>query len=118
RNARNAAEMTETSKRDGVDLRAIELDVQSEPSVNAAVEKVIGESGRIDVVVYNAGHMIGLRRSPYLGENSDAAVERGIGQMAGFRTHTQVVGDGRLVSSVRGISGPALPGPLCFRPDQ
>src|SRR5262249_45981552 len=71
RNARNAAELAETSKRDGVDLRAIELDVQSETSVNAAVEKVIGESGRIDVVVYNAGHMIGLRRSPYLGENYD-----------------------------------------------
>jgi NAD(P)-dependent dehydrogenase (short-subunit alcohol dehydrogenase family) len=58
RNAKNAAEMAETSKRDGVDLRALELDVQSEPSVNAAVAKIIGESGRIDVVVHNAGHMM------------------------------------------------------------
>ncbi len=55
RNAKNAAEMAEISKRDNVDLRAIELDVQSEPSANAAVEKIIAESGRIDVLVHNAG---------------------------------------------------------------
>jgi NAD(P)-dependent dehydrogenase (short-subunit alcohol dehydrogenase family) len=58
RNAANAAEMAATSTRDGVDLRAIELDVQSEPSANAAVEKIIAESGRVDVVVHNAGHMM------------------------------------------------------------
>src|SRR5580700_3477938 len=58
RNAQNAAEMAEMSARDGVDLRAVELDVQSEPSTNAAVEKIVAESGRIDVVVHNAGHMM------------------------------------------------------------
>jgi NAD(P)-dependent dehydrogenase (short-subunit alcohol dehydrogenase family) len=58
RNAGNAAEMAKTSARDGVDLRAIELDVQSEPSTNAAVEKIIAASGRIDVIVHNAGHMM------------------------------------------------------------
>jgi NAD(P)-dependent dehydrogenase (short-subunit alcohol dehydrogenase family) len=58
RNAANAAEMAATSARDGVDLRAIELDVQSEPSANAAIEKIIAESGRVDVVVHNAGHMM------------------------------------------------------------
>jgi NAD(P)-dependent dehydrogenase (short-subunit alcohol dehydrogenase family) len=58
RNAGNAAGMAETSARDGVDLRAIELDVQSEPSANAAVEKIVAESGRIDVIVHNAGHMM------------------------------------------------------------
>jgi NAD(P)-dependent dehydrogenase (short-subunit alcohol dehydrogenase family) len=58
RNAGNAAEMAETSARDGIDLRAIELDVQSEPSANAAVEKIVAESGRIDVIVHNAGHMM------------------------------------------------------------
>ena len=58
RNAKNAAEMAATSARDGVDLRAIELDVQSEPSANAAAERIIAETGRIDVVVHNAGHMM------------------------------------------------------------
>jgi NAD(P)-dependent dehydrogenase (short-subunit alcohol dehydrogenase family) len=58
RNAKNTAEMAEISARDGVDLRALELDVQSEPSANAAVEKIIAASGRIDVLVHNAGHMM------------------------------------------------------------
>lgn len=55
RNAKNAAELSGIA---GSDLRPIELDVQSEPSVNAAVEKIIAESGQIDVVVHNAGHMM------------------------------------------------------------
>lgn len=55
RNAKNAAELSAIA---GSDIRPIELDVQSEPSVNAAVEKIIAESGQIDVVVHNAGHMM------------------------------------------------------------
>jgi NAD(P)-dependent dehydrogenase (short-subunit alcohol dehydrogenase family) len=55
RNAQNAAELSGIA---GSDIRPIELDVQSEPSVNAAVEKIIAESGQIDVIVHNAGHMM------------------------------------------------------------
>ena len=55
RNAKNAAELSAIA---GSDIRPIELDVQSEPSVNTAVEKIIAESGRIDVIVHNAGHMM------------------------------------------------------------
>jgi len=55
RNAQNAAELSAIA---GSDIRPIELDVQSEPSVDAAVEKIIAESGRIDVIVHNAGHMM------------------------------------------------------------
>jgi len=40
-----------------VDLRAIELDVISQASVDAAIAVVIEEQGRIDVVIQNAGHM-------------------------------------------------------------
>jgi NAD(P)-dependent dehydrogenase (short-subunit alcohol dehydrogenase family) len=58
RNAGNAKEMMELSSRDGVDLRPVELDVQSEPSTNAAIEHIIGECSRIDVLVHNAGHMM------------------------------------------------------------
>ncbi|AWN43458.1 SDR family oxidoreductase [Methylobacterium durans] len=58
RNARNAAELTTLSTKEGIDLRPLELDVQSEESVNAAVGKLIAESGRINVVVHNAGHMM------------------------------------------------------------
>jgi NAD(P)-dependent dehydrogenase (short-subunit alcohol dehydrogenase family) len=42
----------------GVDLRALELDVQSEASASAAIDKIIGEHGRLDILVHNAGHMV------------------------------------------------------------
>ncbi len=49
-----AREATDT----GVDLRTIELDVQDAASAEAAVGAIVGEHGRIDVVVHNAGHMV------------------------------------------------------------
>jgi NAD(P)-dependent dehydrogenase (short-subunit alcohol dehydrogenase family) len=42
----------------GVDLRAVELDVNDQDSVDAAVAGVLAEHGRIDVLVHNAGHMV------------------------------------------------------------
>ncbi|WP_208539311.1 SDR family NAD(P)-dependent oxidoreductase [Algihabitans albus] len=58
--SRNAAEVDKIkafSKANGVDLRAVDLDVQSQGSVDTAIAKVIAEAGRIDVVMHNAGHM-------------------------------------------------------------
>jgi NAD(P)-dependent dehydrogenase (short-subunit alcohol dehydrogenase family) len=40
-----------------VDLRAIEMDVVSQSSVDAAIDSVIRTHGHIDVIVHNAGHM-------------------------------------------------------------
>ncbi|MBV9802754.1 MAG: SDR family oxidoreductase [Solirubrobacterales bacterium] len=40
------------------DLRALELDVQDDDAVAAAVNEVLARSGRIDVIVHNAGHMV------------------------------------------------------------
>jgi NAD(P)-dependent dehydrogenase (short-subunit alcohol dehydrogenase family) len=60
-NGRNASQVEAVeyfAKDNGVDLRALEMDVQSQPSVDAAVEKVFNANGRIDVVVHNAGHMV------------------------------------------------------------
>jgi NAD(P)-dependent dehydrogenase (short-subunit alcohol dehydrogenase family) len=42
----------------GTDLRAVELDVQSEPSVEAAIATILQQNGRLDTVVHNAGHMV------------------------------------------------------------
>ena len=39
-------------------LRAIELDVQSDMSAQAAIDAVIAAEGRLDVLVHNAGHMV------------------------------------------------------------
>jgi NAD(P)-dependent dehydrogenase (short-subunit alcohol dehydrogenase family) len=58
---RNAAEVVDVqkfAKDNGVDLRAIELDVGSQESVDAAIAKIVAEQGRLDVVIHNAGHMV------------------------------------------------------------
>lgn len=57
RNAPVVAQMAEFSASNGVELRTVELDVQSQDSVDAGVARVMAESGRIDVIVHNAGHM-------------------------------------------------------------
>ncbi|WP_354678543.1 SDR family oxidoreductase [Cupriavidus plantarum] len=58
RNAGVAAAYRDQAKKEGVDIRPLELDVQSELSVQEAVERVISAEGRVDVVVHNAGHMV------------------------------------------------------------
>lgn len=41
-----------------VDLRAIELDVNSQESVDTAITKIQDAHGYIDVLIHNAGHMV------------------------------------------------------------
>src|ERR1700730_13261060 len=57
-NAPDEAEVAPFSQAHGVDLRTVELDVLSQDSVDAAVAKVIVDTGHIDVLVHNAGHMV------------------------------------------------------------
>lgn len=57
RNAAAVEQMAAFSKHNAVDLRTVELDVQSQDSIDAAVAKIIADNGRIDVVMHNAGHM-------------------------------------------------------------
>src|SRR3982074_304410 len=58
RNARQVEEAKKFAKDKKVDLRAIELDVASQASVDAAIQKIVGENKRRDVVIHNAGHMV------------------------------------------------------------
>src|SRR6202048_4307481 len=57
RNAPKVAEVERYAAEHGVDLRTVELDVASSESVGAGIAKIIGDTGRLDVVIHNAGHM-------------------------------------------------------------
>lgn len=57
KNAKAVAEVAAFSSDNGVDLRTVELDVVDQASVDAAVEHVLAEAGRLDVIIHNAGHM-------------------------------------------------------------
>lgn len=58
KNADKVKENAAFASEHGVDLRSVELDVQDEASIKAAVQQLIAEHGHIDVVVHNAGHMM------------------------------------------------------------
>ncbi len=57
RNAPQVAEIARYAAEHGVDLRAVELDVASDASVEAGIARIIADNGRLDVIVHNAGHM-------------------------------------------------------------
>ena len=57
RNAAAVADVEKYATVNNVDLRAIELDVGSQASADAAIAKIVAEQGRLDVVMHNAGHM-------------------------------------------------------------
>ena len=58
RNAPRVAEIALWSKDNAADLRTVELDVQSDDSARAAIDAVLKDAGRLDVIVHNAGHMV------------------------------------------------------------
>ncbi|MEU2426310.1 SDR family oxidoreductase [Streptomyces sp. NPDC007851] len=58
RNAPQAQSAADYAHEHDVDLRSIELDVNSQGSVDTAVARIEAEHGRIDVLVHNAGHMV------------------------------------------------------------
>jgi NAD(P)-dependent dehydrogenase (short-subunit alcohol dehydrogenase family) len=58
RNQQAASDMASQAAHWGPGLRPVEMDVTDDASVEAAIASVIAESGRIDVIVHNAGHMV------------------------------------------------------------
>lgn len=58
RNAPQVEAAARYAREKNVDLRTVELDVLSDASAQAAVQAILAESGRLDVVVHNAGHMV------------------------------------------------------------
>lgn len=58
RNATAVADLTRYGTDHQVDVQAVELDVTSQDSADAAVDRIFAERARLDVVVHNAGHMV------------------------------------------------------------
>ncbi|MEA9566851.1 SDR family NAD(P)-dependent oxidoreductase [Xanthomonas sp. WHRI 8932A] len=58
RNAGVAQEITDLAGTRQLALHAVELDVQSQASADAAVASIVANAGGLDVVVHNAGHMV------------------------------------------------------------
>src|SRR6266852_4882030 len=58
KNAKQVKEVQKFASENHVDLRAVELDVASQESADAAIQTILAEFGRLDVVIHNAGHMV------------------------------------------------------------
>jgi NAD(P)-dependent dehydrogenase (short-subunit alcohol dehydrogenase family) len=58
RNAAQVEAVRAYANENEVDLRSVDLDVQSEASAEAAIARIMTECGRLDVVIHNAGHMV------------------------------------------------------------
>jgi len=55
RNAKKADKILQVAKKEKLNIESIELDVDDEKSISAAIEKIISKKQRIDVIVNNAG---------------------------------------------------------------
>jgi NADP-dependent 3-hydroxy acid dehydrogenase YdfG len=58
RNAPQVENARTFGKDNNADLRTIEMDVQSQDSVDKSIQSIVAEHGRLDVVIHNAGHMV------------------------------------------------------------
>jgi len=58
RNAPQVAAVAAWATERMVDLRTVELDVQSDASAEAGIAVILRDAGRLDVIVHNAGHMM------------------------------------------------------------
>jgi NAD(P)-dependent dehydrogenase (short-subunit alcohol dehydrogenase family) len=58
KNAEMVEDIEGRARKNGIDLRTIELDVQDQLSVEAAIVQIIKKHGKLDVLVHNAGHMV------------------------------------------------------------
>jgi NAD(P)-dependent dehydrogenase (short-subunit alcohol dehydrogenase family) len=56
RNTEKAGELQHAAKKENLPIEVIELDVDKEESVISAIKKVVGDGGRLDVLVNNAGY--------------------------------------------------------------
>jgi NAD(P)-dependent dehydrogenase (short-subunit alcohol dehydrogenase family) len=116
RNARAAADAADYAREHRVDLRAVELDVSDQASVDAGVRQALADGGRLDVVVHNAGHMVLGPAEAFTPEQLAAVYDTNVVSTQRVNRaalpHLRAQGDGLLVwvgsSSTRGGTPPYL----------
>jgi NAD(P)-dependent dehydrogenase (short-subunit alcohol dehydrogenase family) len=57
RNAPQVKEAEQYAAEHKADLRTVELDVASQESCDAAIKEIVAQTGHLDVIIHNAGHM-------------------------------------------------------------
>lgn len=57
-NIPRVADVAQWSTEHSADMRTVELDLQSEPSLATAIEHIVEDAGALYVIVHNAGHMV------------------------------------------------------------
>lgn len=111
RNLKKRDTLDAAAKKAGVSLKVLPLDVTDTASVNAAVDQIIADQGRIDVLVANAG--AGFARSTEQASEADAQWIMDVNFMGVLRCtkavlpHMREAGSGHVVaiSSVGGLVG-------------
>jgi NAD(P)-dependent dehydrogenase (short-subunit alcohol dehydrogenase family) len=56
--SRGSEQITDIAKRENLPLQVIQLDVDNDKSVSDAINTIVKESGRIDIVINNAGYAL------------------------------------------------------------
>ncbi len=56
RNLQKEGELKHAAKKENLSIKVIELDVDKEESITSAIKEIMSESGRLDVLVNNAGY--------------------------------------------------------------